>query len=133
MKAIIKTSIIAGILMIGLQSCEENKNNPEPIPLDLNQKSKMLIEADNAFGFELFRKIVESEEDSKNIMISPLSVSLALAMTYNGSDGATREAMEETLHLSGLSVEDINNSYKNLIEAMVSLDPKVILEIANSI
>lgn len=133
MKAIIKTSIIAGILMIGLQSCEENKNNPEPIPLDLTPKSKMLIEADNNFGFELFRKVVESEEDSKNIMISPLSISLALAMTYNGSDGTTKEAMEETLHLSGLSVDDINNSYKNLIEAMVSLDPKVILEIANSI
>jgi len=30
-------------------------------------------------------------------MISPLSVSLALAMTYNGAGGDTKEAMEKPL------------------------------------
>jgi len=116
-----------------MQSCEEASDNPGPTPLELTPKSKMLIQADNAFGLELFREVVGSEDDTKNIMVSPLSVSLALAMTYNGADGTTREAMEETLHLSGLTVEEINNSYKNLIHAMINLDPKVTLDIANSI
>jgi serpin B len=133
MKSAKKIFIIPVVVMVILLSCEETVNQSEPTPLELTAKSKMLIEADNAFGLELFRKVIDSEEESKNIMISPLSVSLALAMTYNGSDGTTRAAMEETLHLSGLSLDDINRSYKNLMEAMVSMDPKVIMEIANSI
>lgn len=133
MKILIKTCILVPFLVLGMQSCEESSDNPEPAPLELTPKSKMLIQADNAFGLEIFREVVGSEENTQNIMISPLSVSLALAMTYNGSDGTTREAMEETLHLAGLTVEEINTSYKYLIAAMISLDPKVKLDIANSI
>jgi len=133
MKPLIKLFILVLLFLPVMQSCEEASDNPGPTPLDLTPKSRMLIQADNAFGLELFREVVGSEEDTKNIMVSPLSVSLALAMTYNGADGTTREAMEETLHLSGLTVDEINNSYKNLIRAMISLDPKVTLEIANSI
>jgi len=133
MKTQIKLIILVLLFLPVMQSCEEASDNPGPTPLELTPKSKMLIQADNAFGLELFREVVGSEDDTKNIMVSPLSVSLALAMTYNGADGTTREAMEETLHLSGLTVEEINNSYKNLIHAMISLDPKVTLDIANSI
>ncbi len=133
MKNLIKLIILVLVFLPVIQSCEETSNNPEPTPLQLTPKSKMLIEADNAFGLELFREVVSSEDETKNIMVSPLSVSLALAMTYNGADSTTKEAMEEVLHLSGLTVEEINNSYKNLINAMISLDPKVTLDIANSI
>jgi serpin B len=60
-------------------------------------------------------------------------VALALAMTYNGADGATKAAMEETLKKQGLTADELNQSYKDLIDALVSIDPKVLLEIANSI
>ena len=133
MKTLIKLFILVLFFLPVIQSCEETRDNPEPTPLELTPKSKMLIQADNAFGLELFREVVGSEENAKNIMVSPLSVSLALAMTYNGADSTTREAMEETLHLSGLTVDEINNTYKNLIHAMINLDPKVTLDIANSI
>jgi len=66
-------------------------------------------------------------------MISPLSVSLALAMTYNGAGGDTKEAMEKTLELSGFTVDEINENYKILIDALASVDPKVLMSIANSI
>ncbi len=133
MKNLTKLLILVLVFLPALQACEENSDNQEPTTLELTPKSKMLIEADNAFGLELFRAVVGSEDETTNIMVSPLSVSLALAMTYNGADSTTREAMEETLHLSGLTLEEINNSYKNLINAMISLDPKVTLDIANSI
>jgi serine protease inhibitor len=57
-------------------------------------------------------------------MVSPLSVSLALAMTYNGADGETKTAMEKTLKVYGLTPEDINTSYRDLVNALKSLDPK---------
>ncbi|MBA7546210.1 hypothetical protein ES705_38593 [subsurface metagenome] len=93
----------------------------------------MLVEADNLFGIKLFKEVLKTEEPEKNVMISPLSVSLALAMTYNGADGDTKEAMEKTLELSGLTVDEINENYKMLIDALASVDPKVLMSIANSI
>lgn len=110
-----------------------NLNNEEiDREINLSEKAAKLVESDNEFGLELFQKIVASEKAS-NIMVSPLSVALALAMTYNGANGETKTAMENTLKLNGLSPEDINVSYKMLIEALKSLDEKVLLEIANAI
>jgi serpin B len=112
-----------------------NLTNDEGIytEIELTEKSAQLVEADNEFGFELFQKVYSAETEYENIMVSPLSVSLALAMTYNGANGETKMAMEETLKLYGLTPDEINTSYQTLIEALKSLDKKVVLEIANAI
>ncbi|NCB09000.1 MAG: hypothetical protein EOM73_12655, partial [Bacteroidia bacterium] len=99
----------------------------------LTEKTAKLLEAENDFGFELFQYVYSAETDRENIMVSPLSVSLALAMTYNGANGETKTAMEKTLKVYGLSPEDINASYYSLVNALKSLDQKVLLEIANAI
>jgi len=114
-------------------SCEKTKIEPEPTEINLTQKGKILVEADNLFGINLFKEVLNAEEPEENVMISPLSVSLALAMTYNGADGDTKEAMEKTLELNGLTVDEINENYKMLIDALASVDPKVLMSIANSI
>jgi serpin B len=54
-------------------------------------------------------------------------------MTYNGSATTTREAMEATLKLEGLTEEEINDGYKSIIDQLLDLDPRVIMQIANSI
>ena len=120
------------ILLLGY-SCEETVYEPGPKEINLTQKGKILVEADNQFGIKLFKEVLKSEEPDKNVMISPLSVSLALAMTYNGADGDTKTAMEKTLELTGLTVDEINENYKMLIHALSSADPKVLMSIANSI
>ena len=66
-------------------------------------------------------------------MISPMSISLALAMVYNGTNGDTKKQMEDMLHKSGLTPDDINQSYKELVSALSSHDPKVELAISNAI
>lgn len=103
----------------------------EPTPIDLDLKSKTLVEADNAFGLDLFKTLNASEEGNFNI--SPLSISLALAMTYNGAEGETKMAMEEAMRLSGLTTDEINQSYQSLVKALLEADPKVTLEVAQSI
>ena len=121
------------ILLLGY-SCEKTKDEePGPTEINLTQKGKILVEADNLFGINLFKEVLEAAEPEENVMISPLSVSLALAMTYNGADGDTKEAMEKTLELYGLTVDEINENYKMLIDALASVDPKVLMNIANSI
>jgi len=112
-----------------------NEKNVDPVVSDLTptEKSAKIIAADNEFGFELFQKVNASLDKPKNTLISPLSVSLALAMVYNGTAGNTKTQMEEMLHKANLTPEDINQSYKNMVAALVSHDPKVELSISNAI
>ncbi|QIA07317.1 serpin family protein [Draconibacterium halophilum] len=127
-------SLLLLLFLIVVSSCSTTNDDPNPIKtIELDEKSAELIEAENEFGLELFQKIYAEEVESDNIMVSPLSVSLALAMTYNGANGETKTAMEETLKVYGLTPEEINESYKTLVAALQSLDPKVVLEIANAI
>ncbi len=131
----IKAALFLVFILFSIISCREDSTN---VPgkykeIQLDEKSAQIVEADNEFGFELFQNIYASEKDRENIMVSPLSVSLALAMTYNGANGETKTAMEKTLKLYGLTTNEINTSYQTLVNALKSLDSKVILEIANAI
>lgn len=114
-------------------ACTQESETPEVTDFTPSEKSAKIISADNQFGFELFQKINASQPEPKNTMISPLSVSLALAMVYNGTDGNTKKQMEEMLHKANLSADDINQSYKDLVAALQSHDPKVELSISNAI
>lgn len=105
----------------------------EPVLIDLTSNQISLIESENSFAFDIFRKVVENTEQAENIIISPLSISYALSMTLNGADGATRDSMLMALRVSGITPEEINNSYKKLTEALLSVDKRVIMTIANSV
>lgn len=131
-----KSIILAIALLFTIISCQKESVEPyngEYKEIQLDEKSAQIVEADNQFGFELFQKVYNTETEHENIMVSPLSVSLALAMTYNGANNETKTAMQETLKLYGLTPEEINTSYQTLVNALKSLDTKVILEIANAI
>jgi len=128
------TSIV--LIIVGMvlnSSCQQSDVIPEENKtIDLDEKSAQLIDADNAFGLEIFQFIRE-ESDKENLMVSPLSISLALAMAYNGADGDTKTEMENAMKLNGLTPEQINSAYKMLIAALQSLDEDVIFEIANAV
>lgn len=116
-----------------LTSCAEHViAPPERIKRELTVAEKRLVETGNKFGFKLFGEIVRQEQN-KNIFVSPLSVSMALGMTYNGANGSTETAMRQTLEFGDLTLEEINSSYKSLIELLSRLDPKVKFQLANSI
>lgn len=114
-------------------ACTNDQEKPSVTELKPTEKSAKIIAADNRFGFELFQKVNAAPDEPKNIMISPMSVSLALAMLYNGAEANTKTQMEEMLHKEDLTPEDINQSYKELVEGLASHDPKVELSISNAI
>ena len=119
------------ILVLFLLSCSNDHDLDQEFRI--SEKAASLVETDNLFGLDLFRNVITYETKAENLMISPLSVALALAMTWNGSAGQTRTDMEKALRLKGLTSEEINESYRSLVNALQSVDPKVLLEIANSI
>jgi serine protease inhibitor len=118
------------------QSCNKSDNaNPkkEPVAIQLSEKSEKLVQNSSDFGIELFKAIENTEKLRVNWMISPLSVSFALAMTYNGANEDTKLDMENTLRLNGLTTEEINAGYKQLSELLLDVDNNVDISIANSI
>lgn len=88
------------------------------------------LEAGMDFALSLFKGSVERSEE-ENLLISPLSVMLALAMTANGADGETLSEMEELLG-GALSIDALNEYLYSYVNALTSTD-KAVLNIANSI
>jgi len=131
MKTIFGITIVLALCIFC--SCQTDDSTGDEIKtIQVDEKSALLIEADNAFGIEMFQKIRKTSNE-ENIMISPLSISVAFAMAYNGADKDTKTEMEQAMKLNGLTTEQINNSYKMLIAGLQSLDKNVVFEIANAI
>ena len=103
---------------------------PSQQPASPAQIDKAIKKESNAFAVDLFKKSAENEG---NIMISPASVYLALAMTLNGADGETKTAMLDVLADPGLTVDLINNACRSWIDLLEKTDSKTKLVIANSI
>jgi len=54
-------------------------------------------------------------------------------MALNGAAGSTKDSIINTLGLTGLSLDEINQTYLDLITALEAADSKVVMDIANSI
>lgn len=123
------------VFALGLltSACDVNTPESDAPPRRLSAKEKRTVQSGNAFGLKLFRQVQAANENDPNLVLSPLSVSMALGMTLNGAEGETRAAMEKTLERSDLSASQINAAYRSLIDLLVDLDPSVDLKLANSI
>lgn len=78
------------------------------------------------FGVRLMQQTLKSAEKDENVLISPLSVLLALYMTANGADGQTREQMLQVLG------EELN-AYLNVYQESLPQGENYKVNIANGI
>ena len=88
--------------------------------------------ANTRLGFKLLRDLRE-RESGPNIFISPLSISIALTMTYNGAVGETERAMARVLEIDELDLDTVNQSNAALRNSLENPGPKVEISIANSL
>ncbi len=133
--------LLVAALLAFLPACEHITgpgDDPSPpqqiteLPRDLTAAEVEAIQASNAFGFELLGQILDQEPGS-TVFLSPFSASMALGMTLNGADGHTFDEMRSALRFDGMSEEEINASYRDLLELLGGLDPDVELAVGNSI
>jgi len=94
--------------------------------------SAKLVKGNNEFGLTLFRELFAAKPED-NIFVSPTSIALALGMTWNGALGETRQEMADVLGLGDLTLDDVSRAGSALLSALQSADPKVKLEVANSL
>lgn len=69
-----------------------------------------LVRGNNAFAFDLYHSMSESQS---NMVFSPYSISLALAMAYTGARGETESQMAQVLHFD-LPQERLHPAFNKL-------------------
>ncbi|MBR6421922.1 serpin family protein [bacterium] len=94
--------------------------------------SKDVVKANNDLGMKMFSKLAAAEK-GKNMMISPLSISIAMAMSTNGATDENLEEMKEVLGFGEMELGDVNEQFKHLIASLAAADKDLVLEIANSV
>ncbi|MDB5077107.1 MAG: serine protease inhibitor [Chloroflexi bacterium] len=95
--------------------------------------SDALLAANLDFGFRLNAALTRNGGASQNLFFSPLSISTALAMAYNGATGPTLQAMATALGLKTLKPADVNHATLGVLTNLRGRDPKVKLSIADSL
>jgi len=101
-------------------------------PIQLKAGLEKRINQDNEFAFDLLKKTIISSGET-NVFISPLSVSIALGMAWNGANGNTKAEMETALKMNSMPVKDINDYYNIMQSTLPTIDPTTKLTIANSL
>lgn len=128
--------LVVPIALFAVQCREATLTAPRPItalPRQLTGAENQLVAADNRFAFKLLGEIAARTGPDTNVFISPLSAAMALGMAYNGAAGTTQAEMQRTLELDGMTLDDVNQSYRGLIALLRGLDPQVAFTVANSV
>jgi serine protease inhibitor len=71
-----------------------------------------LVGANVQFALDLYRHL--SLTTSGNIFMSPLSISIALAMTYHGARNNTKSQMSSVLHFGDVSETDLHQLFSDI-------------------
>jgi serpin B len=140
MKTILACVLLALSVLLTFNSCDKSTVDKEPeltapMKIELLGAEASMVESDQLFAFEFFSKVFDEERNDKdeNFMVSPFSLSMALAMTWNGSAGDTKLAMQNTLGMGNWTDDEVNNYFRKLKDAFEKTDPSTKLAIANSI
>uniref|UniRef100_A0A8C3WRT6 Serpin B8 n=1 Tax=Catagonus wagneri TaxID=51154 RepID=A0A8C3WRT6_9CETA len=87
-----------------------------------------LREANGTFAINLL-KILGEEDNLRNVFLSPLSLSSALAMVLLGAKGNTEAQMSQALCLN--KAEDVHQSFQSFLTEMNESTTQCLLRIAN--
>ncbi|ADU28805.1 serpin family protein [Evansella cellulosilytica] len=131
MKKIITITIMLIYVVILLVGCgsNEDKSNFRTTP----ERKSDISDGQQKFAFDLISELENDLKENENMFISPMSISIALAMVVNGAEGETKEEILQTLHLNELSDEVRNEYYKQLIMYLENHNEDFLMSIANSI
>jgi serine protease inhibitor len=142
-----KRWITLGIIMLllssltifaqGIRGTAHNKTENLMAGIDSSIKGQQVTAASEAavaafdrFALELVQKSLTKKQ---NLLISPLSVYLALSMTLNGARGQTANEMVAVLGNQETDTAGINTASRFWMDTITSENKKTTISIANSI
>lgn len=109
--------VIAFALWLGVLASLPMANAEEPDP-----DMAAVVRGNNEFALDLYRQLIG--ETNQNVILSPFSISSALAMTYAGAREDTETAMAGTLH-NTLSQERFHSAFGRLTDQFDPGGPQV--------
>lgn len=110
-----------------------NINFPEPteqitkVSLDATQQG--YVQAGNTMAFRFLDKMY----DGNNLILSPLSLQYALAMTANGASGETLRQIVDFLGYGADGIDALNAYCKTMLEQLPAVDLDVTLKLTDAL
>jgi serine protease inhibitor len=133
LKTVLLGCAASGLLLASCQKDPAVVPAPATPPLrPLTTGEKTTLASANDFAFRAFDAL-RGKAPADNMCISPLSISAALTMAYNGADGSTKAAMKQTLGFQPQTDTEINEAFQSLFSLFGGLDPQVTFSTGNSI
>ena len=128
--------MVFAMLMLASCSSDEPKNEPntppQAEPIELGRSEQEIVDAQKKFAVSFFKTVCKSEDPRENIIVSPLSMSLAFSMVANGAQGETCAQIADAFGFKSEDIAALNTLNKTLLERLPSVDPSTKLAIANS-
>ena len=134
------TWLLAGILMVGCSSDDENVNESknlvngteEASVLGLTEEQQLMVAPLNDFSVRLFQQLNASAED-KSMAVSPLGTAFVLGMLNEGASGQTGNEIVAALGLTGKDKGTLNQLFAQYISAIPAADAEVAVAFANNV
>ena len=106
---------------------------PDPIVIPPRSVSAeaAVLDKSNAFAWKLLPAAMAADPEA-NVLVSPLSASMALGMALNGARGTTYDQMQATLGFENAPLDTINLGYHGLMAHLPAADSTVSTQLANS-
>lgn len=125
---------------IALGACSGESTGPganEPpaeltaLPRALTAMEQQAISASNNFGLSLLGQVAQAES-GRNVVLSPLSASVALGMAYAGAESLTADSMQRALGWGSAARDQVLAGYRDLPTLLSGLDSRVQFTSANA-
>lgn len=98
--------------------------------ISLTRAEQELVGENNAFAFNLFRKVAE---EPKSAIVSPISITYALGMLNNGASGETQAEINRVLGFGNAGADGINAFCQKMLTEAPTLDKLTKVMIANTV
>ena len=136
-----KKILIPLIAIAGLMACQKQIKVTDPITVQspqpreqitkvtLSETEEGYMAAGNAMAFRFLDKVYEGN----NLVVSPLSLQYALAMTANGASGETLQEIIDFLGYGEEGIDALNAYSRKLLEQLPAVDLNVTMKLTDAI
>jgi serine protease inhibitor len=101
-------------------------------PIELRAALLPRVTQDNQFALDIFRQMAMNTGDT-NIVISPLSISVAFGMAWNGAAGVTKSEIGDVFHYGDMADSLVNTYYEIMQKSLPLIDSGTTVNLANSL
>lgn len=117
----------------GVPDAPEQSGFQPAVRIDLTASDQCVRDASNRIGKDIFGRLYGSDGGKTDVVLSPLSLSLALAMVAEGAAGDTYKQFADCLGWGNTSREETGTFYEKMIAGLVEADKSVHFSSSNSL